>query len=393
MKSILPRNVGVALALAIVGSAACSSTTTPMSDAGSDAGPTGVLPFQPSNVSLTGIDVSKVADADITGNCTIQTDGDTDCFPDTYATAQVVQSDGTKVDVIVVKSLRLEAAANLNVSGGIPLVLISLGDMTLLGTFDAGANTDTGNAGGFTQETSNAKGGGPGGGPGAVDSSPGYAAGGGSFCGLGGIGGTEPGATGTPAATAAYGTPDLRPLMAGSSGGMGAAGGAGAGGGAVQLVAGGTFMMNAGSYINVGGGGGNFGGTASQEAGGGGAGGSILIEATTVSIAGILAANGGGAGSCGTGSEDGSDGTPNSTAAAAGAGTSAGGAGSAGGTTAGSPGTVDTAGDCAGGGGGGAGRIRINSSTPATITAATFSPTVASSCAGTGTVRATGSGV
>ncbi len=412
-------------AVVLIGAAAsmtnaCTITSTDTGDGGiidngdsstgdsavGDGAAQATLPFQPSNVLLSAIDTSAAATADVSSNCQIQTDGATDCFPNGYAAMDVTQSDSSKAHVIVVSSLTVEPSAKITVTGGLPLILISIGDIHLNGTIDANGAGSTRGPGGFTQETTNAAGGGPGGGGAGSDTA---AATGGSYCGLGGAGAV----TGGTAATipAAYGSVDLRPLAGGSSGGNGAAGGAGAGGGGIQIVSGGTFTMAQGSYINVGGGGGNFGGDSTQNAGGGGTGGSILIEATTVSLSGILAANGGGGGAGGGGAAtSGGDATPNSTPAPGGTNTgavqSAGGAGGAASIIDGLGGG-DLAGSSAGGGGGGAGRIRINTSTGnADFSTATVSPTPGiltdggtdvdggtASCVTEGTVRAAGSGI
>jgi hypothetical protein len=374
-------------------------------DGGADGATQATLPFQPSNVLLSSIDITPAAAADVSTNCKIITDGTTDCFPNGYAVLDVTQSDSSKAHVIVVSSLTVEPSAKITVSGGLPLILISIGDIHFNGTMDANAGTSTPGPGGFTQETSNAAGGGPGGGGAGSDTA---AATGGSYCGLGGAGAVT---SGTPATVpAAYGAVDLRPLAGGSSGGNAAAGGAGAGGGGVQIVSGGAFTMAQGSYINVGGGGGNFGGAATQNAGGGGTGGSILIEAATVSLSGILAANGGGGGAGQTGGSAGGNATPNTTAAPGGtnaaAPQSAGGAGGAAAVIDGLGGG-DLAGNTAGGGGGGAGRIRINTTAgTADFSTVTLSPSVGalddggtdvdggtSSCVTQGIVRASGSGI
>jgi hypothetical protein len=333
-----------------------------------------------------------IGDEDITGSCQVQTaiNGGQDCFAKP-GDAVVTQSDGTKLHVVVVKSLRVEAAAHIAVTGGdLPLAIVSLGDMTILGSIDGHAAGSTANAGGFSATQANQKGVGPGGGPGAtgISGTPGAAAGGGSYCAVGGQGAVETTATGTAGpATPSYGTPQIVPLVGGSTGGAGDIG-AGAGGGALQFVSGGKFTLGAGVYINVGGGGGDSGGANGQEAGGGGSGGSILIEAKTVQILGTLAANGGGGGGGGIGSNNGHDGTPDSTAAAGGPGAGMGGAGGAGASIInGANGATNATGGSAAAGGGGAGRIRINSvSGVADLTSATISPAVSTSCVTQGKV-------
>jgi hypothetical protein len=347
------------------------------------------LGFTPSNISLAGIDLSAIDDEDVSTGCEIRTGmGDVQtCF--THAGDGVVlQVDGSKLHVIVLKSLRLEPTGHISVTtGGVPLAIVSLGSMTILGPIDAHAAGTSAYAGGFSSTQSNQKGAGPGGGPGAtgMTHTAGAGAGGGSYCGLGGRGWIEPSASGQPGTpTPAYGTPQIVPLIGGSTGGAGDIG-AGAGGGALELVAGSTFMLGSAGYINVGGGGGSLGGaTSGQDAGGGGSGGSILIEAVTVKVAGTLAANGGGGGG---GANVGFDGSPDSNAAAGGPGGSMGGAGSAAATIQGGDATASTTPSTAGAGGGGAGRIRINSmSGTADLTGATISPAVSTGCVSQGMI-------
>jgi hypothetical protein len=359
---------------------------------GGDAA-SGVLSFTPSNIDLSGIDLSKITDEDVSGNCQIRTGegAATDCF-NRPGDGVVIQSDGSKIHVIVLKSLRVEPQAHISLSaiqGNLPLAIVTLGDFTMLGTIDAHGFGTSPSGGGFTAQ-GNMKGSGPGGGAGATGMSlvPGAAAGGGSYCGQGGQGAVEMGAAGPAGAKSpTYGTPEIVPLVGGSSGGGGDLGG-GAGGSGLQLVAGGTFTMGAGSYVNVGGGAGPQGGTTGQEAGGGGSGGSLLIEATTVKIAGTLAANGGGGGGGGGSQSDGHDATADATPAAGGPGMSAGGAGAAGSTLDGASATTSSAGGSAGAGGGGAGRLRINSKTgQADLTGATLSPAATTSCVTQGMLK------
>ncbi len=369
-------------------------------DGGSDAPPgsTGPLGFVPSNISLNGIDLTMAGDSDIATLCELSTEPDRTaggtCLTNAVE-AIVTQSDGSKVHVFVVKSLRVGPTGHITVNRprpGLPLVIVSLGDMTLLGSIDVHAEGVQTVGGGFEATQNGQKGAGPGGGPpasGVAGATKGAGAGGGSYCGKGGPGAVEAMST-TQAgeATAAYGTPEIIPLVGGSTGGAGSFG-AGAGGGAVQLVAGGQFSLGAGAYINVGGGGGapavssNFGDNSS----GGGSGGSILIEAKGVQIAGILAANGGGGGGV---SATGTNGTPDAKPAPGGAktGDGAGGAGGAATSIDGAtPASVDPG--PVGGGGGGVGRIRINSTSGAAAIAASavLSPAATTPCATQGLVK------
>jgi hypothetical protein len=154
-----------------------------------------------------------------------------------------------------------------------------------------------------------------------------------------------------------YGPPELVPLMGGSSGGAtDMFSDTNHGGGAIELVSGTSVTIGADGVINMGGGRGRY-------AMGGGSGGGILLEAPTVTVRGVLAANGGGGGTRNYGGMTAQDGQPNNIAAHgdgfdSGSGKSSGGFGSAGNMInggAGSPSTNDYS-----GGGGGAGRIRIN---------------------------------
>ncbi len=346
--------------------------------------------FQPSNVSLTIIEKATAGamDEDVAGPCVIETDTsgpETDCF-NTDGIEQVTQSDGSRANVIVLKSLKIESNGAITVTGTVPLILVSLGDVTISGWIDgSSAGLSTGPGGGAAVG-SDAMGLGKGGGLPASDSAA-IGGGGASYCGAGGLGG------GQTSHANMYGNADLRPLAGGSSGGGGAVG-SGAGGGAIQLVAAGTFTMESGSYVAAGGQGGPFGGTTDQNSGGAGSGGAILVEAMSVSMDGTLAANGAGGGGAYS-SPSGADATPNATPAPGAAGSTgngAGGNGSAAGKAAGSDGLSGT-GKNGGGGGGGAGWIRISTPTGTATTGGTFSPSLspATDCASIGKVRTLGS--
>lgn len=393
------------VAACTVNTATVPVTTPPVdSDAGDAAVEAAVQPmlsFQPSNIDLKGVDLSNIGDQDVAGECAVTTGTEAEqCFDDAHiARIDLTQANGSKVEVIVVKSLRIEPTGHLLVRGGLPLVIVSLGDITILGSIEAHAEANTGYAGGLSLHMPSSPGSGPGGGTGGtVGGAAGLSAGGASYCGLGGKGAAETGAAGAPAASAAaYGATDLRPLVGGSSGGSGSDPNAGAGGGAVQLVANGVFTLSAGGYINVGGGGGGKAPSLHQNACGGGSGGSVLIEATTVTISGIIAANGGAGGgggdTLGVSATDGLDGTPDTHAAAGGHGDSAGGAGSAGPTTIGGAG-ADVSGSPASGGAGAAGRIRINSMSGAsTLSSTATSPDSTTPCVTQGKLRAIGTGI
>lgn len=397
--------------LAIVGCLAASCTVTSKdtaSDGGytapdgntadastGDAAVSGGLGFTPSNVDLSGIDLSKIGDFVVDNDeCTIDTDANLASCGDG---AQVLgfkiatQSDGTKVAVYVAKSMTILAGKNLSITGSHPFAFIALDTIDITGTLNGNSKDTTGIAGGQSQKTQRTAGAGAGGGGAGTALAAG---GGGAYCGAGGAGAVE---SGNPSANGApFGKPEITPLVGGSSGGAGD-GLPGSGGGAVQLVAGTSITIAASGLIQAGGGGGAFGGISGQEAGGGGAGGSILLESVAVTVAGTLAANGGGGGA-GTSSDVGSapplepggaDATPTTTPAAggkAGIGPSSGGNGSAAASINGTAGSF-TAGNSAGAGGGGAGRIRINTrSGAATLTSATLSPSTTTPCATEGKV-------
>ena len=204
---------------------ACTVTTnniTPLGDGGlgTDSSKSSALGFTPSNVDLSGMDLSKVGDFDDTDpTCTIDSTviqvlcGTTGA--DAFAFKLATQSDGTKVAVYVARTIRIEANAQLTVTGTNPIVLIALDQINLLGKLIAAGKADVASAGGFSQATSNPKGGGLGGGIGGTTTS---AAGGGSYCGVGGAGAIEsPGPA--SAGGSVFGGAEISPLVGGSSGG------------------------------------------------------------------------------------------------------------------------------------------------------------------------------
>lgn len=396
-------------------SGACSSSTS--APAGADAGPgtpdgggggpdsappgdgavtTGPLGFTPSNVDLSGIDLTKIGDFVIDGDCSINTDSSlASCGEGGGNILQfkvATQSDGTKVGVYVAKSMSIPAGKSLSIEGSLPLVFIALETITIAGSLNGNSREAVGIAGGQTQAMSRIKGAGAGGGGAGTATAAG---GGGSYCGIGGAGGAESGAA--PSGGAAYGTAEITPLAPGSSGGAGDVGATGSGGGAIQLVAGTSIAIATTGLIQVGAGGGGFGGISGQEANGGGSGGSILLESLAATVAGTLAANGGGGGA-GTSADvgaappldpGGANSTANATPAAGGKkgiGPSSGGDGSAAASVNGTAGSF-TAGNAGGGGGGGAGRIRINTKSAQATVSGVLSPAASTPCATQGAVH------
>ena len=371
---------------------------TDSSPSGDGATTTSPLGFTPSNVDLSGIDLTKVGDFVVdTTACSVDVESNLASCGDGAGVLGfkiATQADGSKVAVYVAKSITINAGKDLSIQGfgaSRPLVLIALETITINGTLFGNSRGDVGIAGGMPQKTSRMKGVGPGGGGAGTGTG---AAGGGSYCGLGGAGGVESGTASTGGA--AYGTAEISPLVAGSSGGAGDGTG-GAGGGAIQLVAGKSITIGSAGLVHVGGGGGGFGGISGQEANAGGSGGSILLESMAVTVAGTLAANGGGGGA-GTSSDvggappldpGGADATGNATPAAggkAGIGPSSGGNGSGAASINGTGGSF-TAGNAAGAGGGGAGRIRINTKSGQATVTGVFSPATTTPCTTQGTIK------
>jgi hypothetical protein len=410
------RVLGLASGLALGGALATACVVTsndtssdggltdaaPPDGAATDAGPldgttdAGPLGFTPSNVDLSGIDLSKVGDFIVDNDeCTIDTDTSlASCGEgggDVLAFKIATQSDGSKVAVYVARSMTIRAGQNLTVSGSLPLVFIALDAIDIAGTLNGNGQTDVAIAGGQEVRTVRSKGAGPGGGSAGTALAAGA---GGSYCGTGGAGAAESGAVSSGGAR--YGTPQIVPLVGGSSGGAGD-GTPGSGGGAIQLVAGRSIVIETSGLVHVGAGGGAFGGISGQEASGGGSGGSILLESRAVTVAGTLAANGGGGGagtSSGVGAAPpqdpgGANATANAIPAAggkAGIEPSSGGNGSAAASVDGTSGAF-TSGNAAGAGGGGAGRIRINTTSGQATLTGTLSPAVSTTCATQGQVR------
>jgi hypothetical protein len=388
------------LALTALSSGGCAVQAAPSPNAGGDAGGPGAggpLGFVPSNVDLSGVDLTALGDFVVDNDeCTIDTDNLLASCGDganQLAFKVATQADGTLVAVYLANSMSILAGQNLTVTGSRPLVFVALGAITIAGTLDANGKSGVGTGGGPPAQMDGFTSG-LGAGGGAAGSAT-TGGGGGSYCGTGGVGGAESGTA--PASTATYGTREISPLAPGSSGGAGS-GTSGSGGGAIQLVAGASITVLATGVIQAGGGGGGFGGVSGQEANGGGSGGSLLLESLVVTVAGTLAVNGGGGGA-GTDADvggappldpGGADSTPGAAVAAGGKqgiGPSSGGDGSGGATIVGSAGSF-TLGNAAGGGGGGAGRIRINTSPGnATLDGATISPDMSTPCATLGTVQ------
>jgi len=263
---------------------------------------------------------------------------------------------GTTIDLIGI----------VTVTGTKPLVLVARDTLRVSNTLDVssrrnsitgpGANDITCNA--SSVGTGNAMGGGGGAG--------------GSFGGSGGAGGA--GATGAAGGVAGEPQPTITVIRGGCTGTRGGDGTlsgdgglGGNGGGGIYLISRGSIVIesNAAIYASGAGGGGGNNATSDRGAGGGGgSGGLIALEAQTITIDGILAANGG-AGGGGGDTDSGHPGADGSTLAfdtpaVAGPAESltAGGAGGAGSALTTDPEDgKEPAGTGAGGGGGGGGGV------------------------------------
>lgn len=396
----------VALALLPLAALACSSSgggapsPTPAPDGGvADAGGDAAavkLSFKPSNLDLSGVDVSGLGDYVVAEkNCALSTEAKSASCGDSskLAFALLTQPDSSKIGVYVARSVRVEQNAELLAQGPYPLVVVALDTMEIFGTLKATPDTNGRSVGGgFPGDTtSNVKGRGPGGGGAGSETNAGAGA---SYCGVGGKG--APGQGGAAAAGGAtYGNPEIVPLVGGSSGGSGVINGGGTGGGAIQLVAGTSLRVGPLGVVSAGGGGGLYGGAVTQQtASGGGSGGAILIESPVVEIAGLLAANGGGGGPSSTSAstEPGENGRADAQPASGGSSQlteiSFGGKGSAAAGQDGVDGSTSTESAPKGsGGGGGAGRIRINTKSGAASVTGTLSPAAATSCVSQGTLK------
>lgn len=395
--SVAMRLLVSAVALLVLPAALCSCDLLKRKAGSGGAGGTPPsLAFTPSNLDLTGMDLSKVGDFKVDDpSCTLSSDdllASCGNGGDVLAFKLAKQADGSPIAVYVARSVHIAPHAVLTVQGKNPVAIVALDSIDIRGHLVAAAGGSLPGSGGHTGVTaaSNKAGvGSGGGGAGTATAS----AGGGGHCGKGGAGALEVGKAGAAGhGGVAYGTPAISPLVGGSAGGTGDPGPGGGGGGAIELVAKTSISVATGGVIQVGGGGGGFGGTSGQGASGGGSGGSILLEAAIVTVAGTLAANGGGGGG-GTSSNvpSGADGTGSATPAAGGVANaiSPGGSGSASAHIDGANG-ADTATNSAGGGGGGAGRIRINTKLGvAAVVGATLSPLPTTTCTTQGKLAGT----
>ncbi len=266
----------------------------------------------------------------------------------------------------VISGMSITINVALTATGNNPLVLVSLGDLTIggMGSIDVASHSSPVASIGAGHDptaclppsagTANAGGGGGGGG--------------GGFGTAGGNGGAGMGNAGTGGALSAATT--LRGGCTGASGGDGqvsTGGPGGRGGGAVYVVANGQLSIM--GSINASGAGASGGQTALGGGGGGGAGGMIAIDGGSLMFNGKLMANGGGGGGGGDPTMSGKPGHDPDLAhinMAAGGGmkgaSQAGNGGNGGSFDAASAAApmVGAAGNGAGGGGGSVGALRVS---------------------------------
>jgi hypothetical protein len=296
------------------------------------------------------------------------------------------QSGGADLVVFALDGLTVNAGVTLHVQGTAVPVFVVKGDATLNGTLDVGAHdVFLGTAAGPGADGTFCSGGQGSNGTYAGASSGG--AGGGAF-GTGGAPGgkgadrqTGPNKTGGAGGQGgtASGSSTLTPLRGGCSGGRGGGlggGGQGLAGGALQLSVYGTLTIN--GVIAADGYGGQAPILGNNGGGGGGSGGGILLEAGQVVLTATaqVTANGGGGSSGakafagGNAGANGSKtaGTPATGGSSPGCGGTGGqGAARQGGTSSGSAGSCSGEGG-GGAGGGGVGRIHLNSVRDCSIT-------------------------
>ena len=361
----------------------------------------GLSGFHPSNLPVPLPTFASYATiSQTTASCTFDTDtmSSMNCLTTddkTLLHATVITlADRRELLVVYVESYILPAAKLLYISGMRPLIIAANSDIQIDGTIVAAYEaTSHWYAGGAPGTTTPVRGGicpiasaSGGGGPGGAAAALLLGAGGGGFCGMGGQGSAGlDGGTGSNGGSP-YGTPELVPLVGGSSGGStDQTSFTIHGGGAIELVAGGSVTIGSTGIVNMGGG-----GTSSTHGLGGGSGGAILLEAPTVAVSGVLTANGASGADEWGGGVDG----PATSLPAAGARGLAG-DGSAGVNLNGKDAvlmTTATAATGPAGGGGGAGRIRLNAKCGGTGllavgSSALISPDVTTTCYSKGTLQ------
>jgi hypothetical protein len=305
--------------------------------------------------------------------------------PVSVVTTVLSQTDGPDVLVASVNNFTLDTNAHLDITGSRPILIAVNGTATINGEIDANGFFSSPGPGGTNTLTTlcPAAQTGNGGAAAVASGAAGTGGGGGGFGANGGDGGNAGGQNGVGFASSPT---VIRGGCAGGSGGAGSAGTVGtrgAGGGGIVISARVAIVLGAGGSINAGGGAGSFGRANYGAGGGGGSGGLIGLDAPTLTIDGVLAANGGGGGG---GASDTTNGVSGSNAAATGTEASGGngaatttvgpcsrgGNGGAEGDPTGDTGATSLCGG--GGGGGGVGYVLFWSASPTVSASATISP-------------------
>jgi hypothetical protein len=296
------------------------------------------------------------------------------------------QDNGPELLLLASNNLTVPSGQIVRVVGSRALVLVDIGQLTVVGKIIAGADHATPGAGSFTAacrsepflqngRNSILVSGAGGGGFGSPLSNSLLQLSGGD----GGNVGLLPGSSGGTVSS----QEKLTPLRGGCRGGTGNDATPGGGGGAIALVANGVTIAG---VVSTPGGGGGGAQSLSGGGSGGGSGGAVFVEGNVVTVSGKITANGGGGGG-GAAAAAGTDGNNGATDDASHAnggvspngGEGVGGSG-AGGTVSASKGTngrVTGGGmlkSTAGGGGGGPGVLRLRSITSSNIGTAFFSP-------------------
>lgn len=295
-------------------------------------------------------DTAATGAFDVPSNATLSTDLDAVC------TGGIIQQTGApEICVVRSKTITIESAATLKVTGLRLLALVADDSLSILGSLDASADGPTSGPGGGTSSS------------GGMRNQTGRGGGGAGFKTAGAPGATSSTDGGAVNGGPAQADPAQLAVMVGGPRNDGG------GGGGVLLVACRGEVAIAGA-VGVGGGGG-LGGTGDQtdlvflNGGGGGAGGYVVIQGWRITITGSVFANGGGggAGYYSPGGNGGDDGSWSSTVGASGGSAQASeGAGGGGSCKIGYPGVGKhpSNGSLSGAGGGGGGLGYLQTYTP-----------------------------
>lgn len=267
-KALLSNNAAVATYCPELSVESCSEDLRkilPDQCGGSGPSAGGLATFTPSNIGKLELP-SELTDASIEHEgavCFVNAEtGESDCLK---GTNKFVAKRVGDYDVLFAKTFSVPKSITVYLTGSRPVVVVATDSIDLQGSITVGFAPQ------YEVDNDRAR-------PGARTSGTGIGGsfyGGGSFCGVGGIGFDGEGVAG-----AVYGSDRLVPLEGGS---RGAGTKWGKGGGALQLVAGSKIVVD--GLINASG--------QVGDSGGGGSGGAVLIEAPTIAGKGFIAAIGG----------------------------------------------------------------------------------------------------